>query len=503
MKRYISGYDRFLYLVFCSLISVVLFFAVLGDALPSLWGSYNDQRILLLLFIWLIPLAVLSVWFFRSPSTGTLYSLLWLVPTVVVFASGELYKAEFGVEPLFFVFYFTSVGLLGSFLVDKNYLESFIDLLLFIAGIIAFLYSAVSLMIYGFALSDGVTELYKHIPWGVPQYRYWSHLATWMLPLMPLMANQSYLRNSILWKVLITLTAGVWWWIIFLSMARGSAIAILVGGLVVLLLFRKGALTWLKSSLLYLVLGAILWLVLSTLLPNLLLGDLSLHTVHASTSGRTPQWVEAFTMSLENFPFGMGPQSWITHTALTDAYGDSYRWGHPHNMYLLWAAEYGWICILALALVFCKSGSRVLMLARETRLTKMDSMILVGFTSSVIGALTHAGVSAVFMGPASMLVGLLILSAFWALVNLDQGSSPEPSCRRGKWGLKSAWMLSLVLVLVLGGWWAGEIRAYYSAMVEDSEGYTKGGRVPAFALPRFWLHGDFPRGPRQDLIREE
>lgn len=493
MKRFYRNNHPLTFSLISALVCVVFFVALLGYVLPSISGSYNSQRILLLLLIWAIPLLVMGVWFFSPPSREFLRPFIWFAPVVLVFLSGLLYEADYKVESLFFAFYFSSIGLLGLFLADKNYLEVFIEVLLLIGALVVFLYSAVALMIYVFALRDGVTELYEHIPWGVPQYRYWSHLATWLLPLMPLMANQTFLRHSAFWKLLVAASAGVWWWIVFLSMARGSAAAILMASLVALVLFRKNAAEWLKLSVLYALIGAGLWLTLSTLLPRFLLGDLSLHTVHATTSGRIPQWVEAFTMSLQNFPLGIGPQSWLTHSTLTDAYRDSYRWGHPHNMYLLWAAEYGWIAIFALAIVFYRSGLQLFRLAGQLVAERAQSTRLVGFTVSVVGALAHAGVSAVFMGPASMLVGLLVLAAFWGLVNRDESRAASSFSSQGLKRWKAACLFSVIILFSAGAWWAGQVKAYHDAMIIDRESYTKGGRVPAFALPRFWLHGDFPR----------
>src|SRR5690606_10260322 len=76
-----------------------------------------------------------------------------------------------------------------------------------------------------------------------------------------------------------------------------------------------------------------------------------IRSIKADSSGRIPLFIEAWQMSLQNFPFGMGPQSWLMHETLTDVYANSKQFGHPHNMYLMWAAEYGWILLVALGLV--------------------------------------------------------------------------------------------------------------------------------------------------------
>jgi O-antigen ligase len=94
-----------------------------------------------------------------------------------------------------------------------------------------------------------------------------------------------------------------------------------------------------------------------------------------------PLWQEAWAMSWQNFPFGMGPQAWLTHDIITEAYRESRKFGHPHNMYLMWAAEYGWISIAGLV-VLCgfamKQLLRQVLAAKEGR--NANSLYLIAFT---------------------------------------------------------------------------------------------------------------------------
>ena len=128
-----------------------------------------------------------------------------------------------------------------------------------------------------------------------------------------------------------------------------------------------------------------------------------------------------------------------------------------------------------------------------------QALLLTGFAASVSAALFHAGVSAVFMAPGSMLVGTFILIAFWSLIipvpsNVQgQGYSREvPSLG------KRAVVAILLGVLVLAVWllWVKEVSVYYQDMRQDEERYYEQGR--GGILPRFWFHGNFPRAPATD-----
>ena len=198
-------------------------------------------------------------------------------------------------------------------------------------------------------------------------------------------------------------------------------------------------------------------------------------------------------MSLQNFPFGMGPQSWLTHEPITEAYATGKKFGHPHNMYLMWAAEYGWLLIAAMGLVVIQA-IRNFWRRRAELLDSDDSnqlLLLAGFTASVSAALFHAGVSAVFMAPGSMLVGLFVLIGFWALIlpGGDFSKVERPLLNPGRRVLIGG-LVSMVF-LIFWALWMGEVWRYYQDMRADEPYYLE--HESEGTLPRFWFHGNFPR----------
>jgi hypothetical protein len=292
----------------------------------------------------------------------------------------------------------------------------------------------------------------------------------------------------------VLLGAGLWWWILILTTSRGSALGIAFGALVVLLLFRRRALSWLKVFVAYILAGVVIWALLSVFIPSLIADEVQIRSIKMDSSGRMPLFIEAWAMSLQNFPLGMGPQSWLTHDILTDAYAQSKHLGHPHNMYLMWAAEYGWFLIGLLGLVVAQA-IRYFWIKRAELFAEGNNeqtLMLVGLTASVSAALFHAGVSAVFMAPGSMLIGLFVLVAFWALIIPKAITDELPAeHRRMAFFRKGLGAIVFFALLVLWLLWMSEVRLYFDDMQQDEQTYSE--EVGEGTLPRFWLHGNFPR----------
>lgn len=187
-------------------------------------------------------------------------------------------------------------------------------------------------------------------------------------------------------------TLTIWFWVLFLSVARGSGVGLISAVLITALLFRSYCLPWLKIFLTGATAGFVCWLVLSIWLPSLLFDNSELRGATLNSSGRLPLWKEAWAMSWKNFPLGMGPFSWVSHTAITEGFEQGIRYGHPHNMYLFFAAEYGWISVLALFGLGLHAVKQLLPLSKRP---EQDSS-LIAITASVIAALVHSFFSSTY-----------------------------------------------------------------------------------------------------------
>lgn len=478
-----------LWLVFVAAFTSVLF----ADFLPLPFGGYASQRFILTGLLVLSIVSSLMVMVYRYG--WRLWKYLWPVAFIasgfVLLALPYKETSYNWPEPGMFATFFIGFVLLGNLLAIEEQKQNWVVILISVGAVSVAFYGGATITVYIFALSDQVTSLSKFIPWGFVNIRYWSHIATWLLPLLPLVVLIGPFKKERLWRFFVALGAALWWWIEFLSTSRGSMLGIAFGVVLAVLLIGRPALPWLRVFLRYLAYGVLAWLVLSVIIPSFVLDEVSMRSLKTHTSGRMTLFIEAWRMSLENFPFGMGPQSWLTHDVLTDEYRQSGKIGHPHNMYLMWAAEYGWLLIGALMLLVGQAVRMFWQRRAEVRAgdNRRLALPLAAFTASVSAALLHAGASAVFMAPGSMLIGFLVLSVFWALITPEMPPvTPKHSGRR--------FVAAVSVALVMGGlcfYWLAEVSAYHKAMEDDLEFYYE--NVPAGTLPRFWFHGNFPRHP--------
>lgn len=474
-------------------------FTLFTDFISSMFGTYSDKRFFLVV---LMVTFVIGGLFVHVGRRRVGYMLIATWPFTFLISSFLLSAIQFSnspyylIEPIFYTFYFLAFAIVGfRFSLIKN-LSGSIVAFSSVAAVSCFFYAAMTITVYLFAVTDDFSRLDSVIPWGFVNIRYWSHIATWILPILPLAVLAGPFKDNRLWRLGVSFTGAIWWWMVFMSVSRGTMAGIAVGFVFVCATFGRSSLPWAKQCLWYVVYGAIAWLVLSVIIPGFVFDDFQVRSLHVDTSGRLPLWREAWAMSLQNFPFGMGPQSWLTHDLLTDSYRASPKFGHPHNMYLMWAAEYGWISIGGLLVLGVVALRRLWTRRVELMVNPTPELaLLIGFTASVTAALVHAGVSAVFIAPGSMLIGLLVLSVFWALIHPPVSAGQISHVVQPGSVRRLAGYLFMAVVVIGSGLWFRDVLRYHQAMVDDLPWYDA--NVHEGALPRFWFHGFFPRPASQ------
>ena len=476
-------------------ISVVLM-SLFPDFMPTWVGAYADQRFFQLGLLLVTTLAAL-LWMPEAYSGLKLLYANWAVllvsasflVLVIPNSSGEYAW----VEPGMYSLYFVAFAVLGWRICEQDLSRSAAVMLVHVVTIACFFYAAMTITVYLFAIADGFSTLTDIIPWGFVNMRYWNHMATWLLPILPLTLMYSPFSKNKLWQMGIGFTAGIWWWMIFMTTARGSMLSLALACAVICVLYGRAVLPWLMISLRFIVFGGLAWLLLSLVIPSIVFEELTVRGLRAGSSGRMQLWFEAWYMSLQHFPVGMGPQSWITHEIITGDLPANSRLGHPHNMYLMWAAEYGWLLVTTIVVLLATTLRNLGIKARQVRAGAHEyPEVLIAFTASAVAGLVHASFSAVFIVPASMLVGVLVLSIFWAL-SLQEPHRSEAISKRGRRsGYPSAIQIALTCAIAVGGVvWFKQVWGYHQAMVADLQKYEEGSNGAYW--PRFWFHGNFPR----------
>lgn len=481
-----------LLLLFSSVFLVSLF----SDFLPIAFGGYADQRFFqvgLMVAVVVSGLIGGNLKFRQVDLMVTLWPI-FIVAGLFLALSLPFANNEFiWVEPGLFAFFFLAFSVLGWRIRQEGLHQAAARLFVLITSVACFFYAAMTMTVYAFAINDHFSDLIDVIPWGFVNMRYWSHLATWLLPILPLALLFGPLSVNKKWVWSVSFAAGIWWWIVFMTAARGTMFSLVLAILVAIPIFGRSLFPWAKVFFRFVAFGVFAWLILSVMIPGFVFDSVAVRGIHAGSSGRFPLWWEAWLMSLESFPFGMGPQSWITHELISTQSQFGARLGHPHNMYLMWAAEYGWIMIAALMLLVCRVLKNLLVATKQIGSGKSAfEHCLVAFSISSFAGLFHAGLSAVFIVPASMAVGVCVLGIFWGLSQCDfeQGNV---AADRVAVRLRPAILRFVMPVafLVVGVFWAAEVWLYFQAMENDFTDYRQGPNPVSF--PRFWFHGNFPR----------
>lgn len=424
----------------------------------------------------LVVTATISCWLYkgniRQPALG--WALLWAGWLALVtwhyrhlpYSWLELYQLAVFV-PAFM--------LAGWVLAQRLWLDKVIFSFIHVLPVVAFFYAAGCIYTYIFALLDQQPRLATFLPWGFLNIRYWSQVASWALPLLPLSLLISPLKNNPRWKFLVYFTMAIWVWVLILSTARGSMFSLIVSFALCFLIFKGQCKEWLIILLKAIALGVVVWGVLSLLVHPYFVEDGQLRNFSVTSSGRTTLWKEALAMSWQNFPFGMGPFSWVTHSYFTEGARALPLFGHPHNHILLWAAEYGWLSIVPLLGIAGYIVKRLRLLIRSNKI----GLVHIAFLSSVLAACSHSLLSAVFITPYSLMFGLAVLALFWGLLH----GNPKVEANEKPCIAPLVFKVTAVALFLLGGYWIAFTYDYYvqsNIVIEENIQSVRGMNSPRF-----------------------
>tara|TARA_R110001592_G_scaffold123325_1_gene331133 strand:+ start:8586 stop:10052 length:1467 start_codon:yes stop_codon:yes gene_type:complete len=462
-----------------------------SDYLPMPHGAFDDQRFVLCLSLVLLvslSLYCLNPLHFLRGSRLVLFMPFFLF--LLIGGSQSVAHPFNWVEPIFYILFFSAICLLGTLMFQKSIQNQVALLFCMLAVVACFFYACITVLMYVFSLEANLSTFSDVVPAGFLNIRFWGHTATWLLPIFPLATLARKGESWRIWRLMVLFTAGIWWWLAIYLTSRGTIISLLIATILMCFLFHGVVKVWLSVMLTQLSLGVLIWLVLSYIVPVWIL-DVNaglIKELNTTTSGRLPLWEEAWVMSLQNFPFGMGAQSWLTHTLLTDSYKLSVKFGAPHNMYLMWAAEYGWIsivCILGVlywSIIRLREKIKLLGSQNESHL-----MYLLVFSVSSCAGLIHSNVSSLFIAPASMMIGLCVLAIFWSLILPTKIDDSNVSILKKMPAPKYL----LLLFVPLACLWLSYVWSYHQAMIDDLT--TDEGRAAQSMMPRFWVYGNYPR----------
>ncbi|MGQ9426014.1 O-antigen ligase family protein [Gilvimarinus sp. F26214L] len=451
--------------------------ALVGDS-GQMMGSYDRARFFLMIVCSVVLISCFWV-VYRPPLVVLMGFSIFIGAGLASLLSSDVSSATLA-EVLQYLVYFTAAWLLASmfFAHPEDEWIRYSNFLVVAIGIGVSVYALLTLLTYGWFLADGGGALHIHLPIGFPHRRFWSHLATWSLPLFPVLLlwlSDKGASPATLWA--LRAAAGVWIWVLMLSMGRGSLVSLSTAMIFVAIVLGASGRVLFREMLRIVAVGVLLWLLLSYAVPDWLFDAAAKgRDFHTTSSGRLGLWARAWELSLQNFPLGVGPLGWPTEDSTVAA---------PHSMLWVWASEWGWLSILGLLLIVGATVRQWLKLRRSVvdEGPTERGLRITGLTASVVAALIHSQVSGIFILPWSMFLGLWILALFlavvWrpALVNNTSCLGNASFWKKGMAGV-------VVAALLTGTWYA--VLEYHSQMVEYNLVDWERKK------PRFWIDGRVP-----------
>lgn len=348
---------------------------------------------------------------------------------------------------------------------------------LLVAG--ATLYSALELLLITTGLLLDHTLDYWQVFAGYVNPRFFNHVQTLLIPLLAGVVGLPDLRP--LWRRLAWFALASNAFLLLLLMGRASAVALMAGSALALLLFGRFARQYVGRLLIGFAAGTLLYLLLVKLLPSLIGMD-ALPVFRevgerGSIEARLYLWRLTLGMIQAHPLLGVGPMH----------YADTFNGeaAHPHNIYLQIAAEYGLPFFLLLTfLVLCWLIRTTRMLGMHLRHTG-DPLALACYVA-VIGALVDGCFSGNFVMPLPQLwivITLMILNM--RLPRPAAAAEVQQSRMRtalGRSGLMLLFLAQLVVVVqAVPEFLQTPVRIKGAEEHPDARHYS----------PRFWRDGWF------------
>jgi hypothetical protein len=314
---------------------------------------------------------------------------------------------------------------------------------------------------------------------GFSNIRFYGQFLTLALPLLvaPLLVVGPLHRHAWIAAAVSICT----WLLAIASGTRGTWLGMAVAGAVLVWLGRAGR-RWMAWQIAAVAMALMLFWITMTAIPEAMGMQLQHHAssrLTTSISGRGPIWQMAVDAAMQHPLLGIGPMHFAS---LPNPIAT-----HPHQAWLLWAAEWGFPSTLLVTwLVICGAAAlKPVLLAHATSRDEPDILRLC-ISGSLIAGLTQSMVDGVLVMPYSQL--WLSLLAGWLLglhpSNVRIGNEGIAGPGKELKGPLCVWLAATGLAAGLLLFIAG--RDYpHLAQREQIFSETIGGHLQ----PRFWLQG--------------
>lgn len=356
---------------------------------------------------------------------------------------------------------------------------------------------------FKFNISDKVIERVTKHP-TFTNIRFLSQALSWTWPILvlPLMDQQSNKIRYCLWAIPFFVLASIWWSIAWGNESRALMLEWVIIPLLVLAIYRKLGLHWLKWQILTAAVGFILFLVVNHHLVPHMVDQIKPNTHHHVTSAANDSTADSATKSSSQFSshyrlyiyyvasklawnhpiLGVGPMHFAYEAwPLLQGKSGVAKVAHPHSLWLYIASDWGFIALALLLAVFIKSIFSIIKQSiREINDYRL-SIARVCVASSFAAAMFHACFSGILIMPLSQ--ALLVIICGWMLaLYLPQSNEPEHVN-------VIPWIVSAVIMLVAASLFIYGIYPTWDNWIYLITHYrSETGRVDVLP-PNFWSQG--------------
>jgi len=441
---------------------------------PSIWidlnslSLYNEKRLIEIFLLLIIALIVITPGKFQNnyltlfeslPLVSRLALLLMFVLAILSIQQSIFLRyawAEFGLTTLIFIAIFAVAS-------ARHNLQYFDEMVMILISVVIGIFVLRALerglsgeVYYGLDIASKVVKSDFTNP------RFFGQFQSWTLPLLALPVIFFWQRSNFVYSTLTFLVLASWYTLLIFSETAGSWLGVISASAVLLLIFKRKSLSWIKVQILAMLLGIFMyWAIVNTdktmlsidpevfwsvtilsltvltffaaRLQNRILWKVSKETLSALSvlllvamfglvymsieviiditqlvynfflkdvvgEGRWIMWRSSLELSMQNPWLGIGPHHFSHYM----------KAGHPHMSLLQLLVEYGWpffLLLMSLIVWGFVSWCRGVL----NRLDKHTKNRDIALTATLISAFSHSLVSGIIVMPLSQIMLVLIV----------------------------------------------------------------------------------------------
>lgn len=444
-------------------------------------GPYNSKRLLeVIVLVYLALLSTIQVSEQRPPSRILIqaFSIIFILGLVSSLVSTNPVWGI--VEVVLFFLMVIGIHSIGSIYQENPVFHS--KAIIVTISMTALAYLPVFLAGYLAVIVEGIPKMDADLFGTFSNIRFFNQFLTWTLPLLPLAIILSTPKNRTKVKLLTYTIMGFWWCMAIVSGSRGSMLGLAIGSFTVLLIFRRNAVQWAKYLFIGLIIGSMVYAVLTYLIPFIMGNNDALQVYYRSLTNnanmRVDIWVDALMQLKSSLLLGIGPMQLACDSA------NIREVSHPHNSLVQIVVEWGiptaLLFFVICTTVFFKWIRRASMLLAQGT---TPQMIPVALTASLVSAGVHSLFSGIIVMPTSQL--LLVLNVGW-IVGIYSASSIESTSAVKVLEINFYRVATVATVIYITLFVLSEV---YSLNISNE--YSTGEVSPHSLLkPRFWQQGD-------------